>query len=383
MTDRQRKVVQLLVYGVAVLGLVVGLGAMKPARVIQAIRSQAQQDLRPRQTLVCDASDYMSVKTGVTRTATPISGTFKLSNQRDSGDSETCGPTWSVAAGGGNVVVFLSRIYYDNDAMSYCYVVPYMDPPSVWFFPPDAQPSFGIGEIGYAYGIADSNETTGPSGTWPGVQVAKLSTGTNSIELNWSMTFGCQRLRRSRTSSPGSGRDASPVYAQETSAVDGWEDVDHPWSYDVTIGSISWKGTQAWTELVPDEWGWWPYLSAPGGVQAMFVQKDGLSGNTYAETTLQIDGADLNFTGGTKTYEEFTLTGDGPKITLAADSNGSLASQATWSVVSLFPLIVNWSGLSCKKLGSGDALDVQVSGGLKADPRYPVTMGWPTTPGPE
>jgi hypothetical protein len=326
----------------------------------------------------------MSVKTGVTRTSTPISGTFKLSNQRDSGDAENCGPTWGVAAGAGNVVVFLSRIYYDYNANSYCHVVPYwIDEPTVWYWLPDQQPSFAEGEVGYAYGIVDSSETSGPSGTWPDRQVIKLSSGETSIELDWTMNFGCQRLTRSRTATPSSGRDASPVYAQETSVEDGWVDVDHPWPYHVTFGSIDWEGTQVWTELVPDEWGWWPYLSAPGGVQALFVQNDGIGEKTYAETTLQIDGTDLNFTNGAKTYGDFSLTGDGPTISLKAISSSKTTSQTTWTVTSLFPLIVNWSGLSCKKLGSGDSLDVQVSGGLKADPRYPVTLGFPTTPGPE
>ena len=55
-------------------------------------------------------ANMAKVKTAVTRTQTPITGTLSLYNQRDSGDAETPGPTWGIAVGPGNVVCYITRV---------------------------------------------------------------------------------------------------------------------------------------------------------------------------------------------------------------------------------------------------------------------------------
>lgn len=388
-TERGRRILQVALYLLA-LGLVgaVVLGG-NPRTMVRAASRQVRgvvhrgpQD-KPQHVItwtVEGQANMAKVKTAVTRTQTPITGALKLYNQRTSGDAETCGPTWSIAIGAGNVVLFASRVYYDYNASLYAYVVPYSDPPMVWFIPEEQAPTFAEGEVGYMYGLADGNETTGPSGTWPAPVLVKLASGTNSLTLNYSMQFGCQRLYRERTSSPSTGRDASPVYAKETKVEDSWVDVDHPWTYNVSLGSITWTGTQAWTELVPDEWGWWPFLAAPGGVQMFFCQHEGTASTTYADISALVNGEGLDFTGGSKTYEEFTLSGDGDTVTLECDSNGDIASQSTWMVTNLWPLMINFAGVSAKDRGLAAASGLRVSGGFKADPRYPETLDWSTTP---
>jgi len=366
-----------------------GLATMNPRTMVRAASRQVRgiahrgpQD-KPQHviTWTVEGTENMAkVKTAVTRTQTPITGALKLYNQRTSGDAETCGPTWGIAIGAGNVLLFASRVYYDWDNMMYAWVVPYIDSPMAWSMIPEAQdPSFAEGEVGYMYGIADSNQTVGPMGTWPSPVLVKLASGVSTLTLNYSMQFGCQRLYRNRTSTPSTGRDASPVYAKETTVADEWVDVAHPWTYNVSLGSITWSGTQAWTEFKPDEWGWWPYLSAPGGVQMFFSQHEGTASTTYADISAKVNGVGLDFTGGSKTYEEFTLSGDGDTVTLACDSNGSIANRSTWVVTNLWPLMVDFSGVSAKDR-DGNAVNVRLSGGFKADPRYPETLDWSTTP---
>ena len=382
-----RKLLVLVPYVLAV-GLVVGcIGMNGDVRKLGGAVRHKVEGLRPQPpeqktvlTWTVKPEQIMAaVKTGVTKSAVPYTGTLTLTNQRDSGDADNPGPTWAVAVGAGNVVCYLSRIWWDNNVMLYAYCVPYTNPSMVYYIPEAQAPSFSEGEIGFIYGLADGNETTGPSGTWPSPVITKLASGVSSISVNYSMAFGCKRLYRTRTSSPSTGRDASPVYAKETTVSDAWQDVDHPWTYNVSLGTISWTGTQAWTELVPDEYGWWPFLAAPGGVQMFFCQRQGLEGKDYAEVSAKVNGVGLDFTGGTKTYDEFTLTGDGDAVSLGCDSNGDIANQATWNVTALDPLMVDFSGVSVKDR-DGNAVNVRVSGGFKADPRYPATMSWSTTP---
>lgn len=200
-----------------------------------------------------------AVKTGVTKSAVPYTGTLTLTNQRDSGNADDPGPTWAVAVVVGNVVCYLSRIWWNYDAWLYAYCVPYSA--SFMYTIPQAQaPSFSEGEIGFIYGLIPEQEAPsfaeGEIGG-PSPVITKLAAGVSSISVNYSMAFGCKRLYRTRTSSPSTGRDASPVYAKETTVSDAWQDVDHPWTYNVSLGTISWTGTQAWTELVPDEYYDW------------------------------------------------------------------------------------------------------------------------------
>jgi hypothetical protein len=289
--------------------IVVGLVAMNPRTMVRAASRQVRgvvhrgpQERPATASWIVEPEQLMAkVKTGVWRSAVPISGSLKLYNQRDSGDGETAGPTWSIAAGAGNVCCFVSRLWYDYNSGDWSYYVPYANPAWQWFMPSGYDPGLAEGEVAYVYGVCDTTETAGPSGTWPTAQVVKLASGTSSLTLNYMMEFGTSRLYRERTSSPSTGRDASPVYAKETTVTDTWEDVDHPWTYTVTFGNISWTGTQAWTELVPGEYGWWPVLSAPGGVELFWCQKDGVEGHTYAESIAKVDNTGVDFSGGTKT----------------------------------------------------------------------------------
>lgn len=318
------------------------------------------------------------VKTACTRTATPITGTLSLYNQRDSGDAETPGPTWGIAVGPGNVVCYITRVYYDYAQSSYAYRIPHHPDTYIAYFPSNQQPTFAEGEIGFMYGLWDDNETTGPAGTWPAPVLVKLPAGVSTLALDYSMQFGCQRLYRERTSTPSTGRDASPVYAHETQCTDTWEDEGHPWPYVVTFGGISWYGTQRWVDESYYT-GWDPYLSAPGGASLFFAQNNGSMGTTYADVSVKIDGTGLDFSGGHKAYGDFALTGDGDKVSLSCTATGSVGNPISWGVTAYLPWMVDFSGVSVKDR-DGNSVNVRLSGGFKADPRYPETLDWSTTP---
>jgi hypothetical protein len=61
------------------------------------------------------------------------------------------------------------------------------------------------------------------------------------------------------------------------------------------------------------------------------------------------------------------------------DSNGYTAELIAWCVTALDPLMVDFSGVKVLDR-DGNAVNVRLAGGFKADPRYPETLDWSTTP---
>lgn len=322
------------------------------------------------------------VATAVTRAATPITGHLKLYNQRDGRENTEGGPTHAVGAGAGNVFCYLARIFYDYNSGYWSFYCPYWDPYAQQRFL-TSYDGPAEGALPFVYGITDADELG--RGTWPEAVVVELTGTAGDVSVAFSMTFGCQQLYRERTATASTGRDAAPVYAKETVVADSWVDANHPWTYNVSLGSITWAGTQGWHTITdeedPDYPGWWePNLTAPGGVSFHYCQKDGAEGVKYASVDAQVNGVGLNFTGGTKTHGAFALAGDADAVTLNCNSDGSVANEETWKVVNLFPLMVDFSGVSVKDRTPEEASGLRVDGGFKADPRYPQTLGWRTTP---
>jgi hypothetical protein len=322
------------------------------------------------------------VKTAVTRTQTPITGHLELYNQRDGREVTEGGPTYAVGVGAGSVFCYLSRLFYDYNSGYWSFYCPYWDPYAQQrFLTSYSGPAEGA--LPFVYGITDADELG--HGTWPEPVVVELTGTTGDVSVPFSLTFGCQRLYRERVAIASTGRDSAPVYAKETTVSDTWQDVDHPWTYNASLGSITWSGTQAWhaisDEEDPDYPGWWePNLTAPGGVSFHYCQKDGAAGVKYASVDAQVNGTGLNFTGGTKTYEGFLLSGDSDAVSLTCTAAGSVANETVWRVVSLWPLIVDFSGVSVRDRDGNSVGGLRLSGGFKADPRYPQTLGWSTKP---
>lgn len=321
------------------------------------------------------------VKTAVIRSSAPLSGKIKLTNQRTSGDGQEPGPTWSVAAGAGNAMCWVSRLWWDYNSSEWSYYLPYQDPPAQGFIPAASGPDLQEGDIAFAYGIADTSLTPGPSNVWPQYQVIILPSGTDTLELEYSLSFGCQRLYRERTVAISTGRDSAPVYAVETHVADTWQDTAHPWSYTMAFGGITFTGAQQWIQLPGEtEYSWYPFLSAPEGMQFFFSQRDGVSGKGYAKITAEADRASLNFTGRSRTYNGFKIKGSGNALDLSCITSGQTATVCVWSVVAGQPTIVDFSGIAAKNRSEEAEGSLQVAGGFKADLKVPATMGFPTEP---
>jgi hypothetical protein len=374
MTDRQRTVVQLLVYGLAVLGLVVGLGAMKPARLIGALRDQSRQNSK---------EVHMSLtKTATTDSEGAVSGTFLLNAAEESYSGRA--PVYTLGVTAGSQSCGLSAAYWDMDANEYKY-----DLSSVGVG--------GTGEligedyeegkrifvvwIGQAVWAGEDPETAYQNAGVVQTSLIRRYAGVDpapwTVSVNWKITVGSSHLWRDRTVSSGVGRDAAPVYAQETNAADQWI-IDRPASVKVECGTLTLTAAQSWNATIEK---WNPIIEHMTEAVLGYYCRGGTKGTEYAEITLKWAGEDAVFTNGYKQEAAWRLEGDGPKVTLE-NTTSTDADAGPYVVAYAAPYIIDWSGLSCKKLGSGDSLDVQVAGGFVADPRYPATLGWSTTPGP-
>lgn len=322
-----------------------------------------------------------AVNTNTYKASVPITGTLKLTNQRDSGNGQDPGPTWAVAVGAGNVLCYVSRLWWNYSSGEWSYYIPFTNFLFYQgFIPAQNGPDLQEGDIAFVYNIFDTELNSAP-GPYPAQQLIVLTSGQSSISLDFEMKFGNLRLTRERTSTAATGRDSAPVYSAETSVKDAWVETGHPWSYYVKFGDITWSGTQTWVE---EEYytGWSPFLSAPGGVQFFYGQKDGITGHEYADLSAAIDGSDLNFTGREKVYGDFHLDGDGSSLKLHCNTTGSVANQAIWNAIYYWPFILNFAPVDADNRVGTKAGSLQISGGFKATSKIPATLSMSKNPGP-
>lgn len=59
---------------------------------------------------------------------------------------------------------------------------------------------------------------------------------------------------------------------------------------------------------------------------------------------------------------------------------GSVGNPISWGVTAYLPWMVDFSGVSVRDRDGNSVGGLRLSGGFKADPRYPATMSWSTTP---
>jgi len=280
-----------------------------------------------------------------------------------------------VAVTVGNIHCFLSRMFYDNDAGEWSFYVYYGATPQQQFLGA-YDPGCTGDELPYIYGVRDSAEES--LGTWPGSVVVKIGTGVSTVSVDYSITVNDSILTRERTSSPATGRDGSPVYAHETSAADAWVAADPPWTYAVTLGTISWSGTQEWDAV--NEW-WEPNLSdVGGGIGFVFCQNGGVADTDYESVAVAIGGTNLNFAGRVKTYGSFKLLGSDGAVTCHCDSDGSVSGVPQWHVGYQLPLMIDFTGFHVRDRQGNDVNNVRIAGPFQASPRVPSSMTCSTTP---
>ena len=319
------------------------------------------------------------VKTAVTDGGAELTGTFTLYHAEELYSEKR--PLHTLSIDGGGVSCGLAAAYWNGNVGRYCYDLSSLGVGSTWEIPGESYEE-GKGVfvcwIGESVWAGEDPETKYQNA---GVVATALITKTASdptpwtVSANYSLAVSACRLYRERTSSPTTGRDAAPVYAHETKVEDTWQIVN-PGSVVVSCGAATLSDTQTWNAAVEQ---WNPILTQVDPASLGWYPHGGASGRDYGAISLQWDGEDMIFTDFSKSYAVWGLAGDGATLTLSATANSD-ADAGPYTVGIGRPLIVDFSGVSCKKVKSGDAVNVRVAGGFKADPRYPQTFGWSTTP---
>jgi len=341
----------------------------EPPRKVDVLQWQVPQE------------DIMAVvKTATTRAGLTLAGTLALTNQRTpSNGAEGPGPSWGVAVSAGNLQFTLSRVFYDNNAGSWgAYTYQFNDDPTFNYL---ADPGCAEGEHAYWYAIVDLDGKGW--GTWPTGVIVKTSG--NGVSVNYTVQIGSHVLTRERTHLPATGRDGSPVYAQETKAADAWADADHPWAWSATLGTISWSGTQTWHEITdeesPDYPGYWqPNLTGITGAGIAFAQSGGVADTDYASASLTVNGTNVSFANRHKTYGVFDLQGADGAVTCHCESTGSVSGVTSWHIAYTLPPMMDFSQVYVRDREGNPVDGIRLDGPFQASPRVPASLNWSTTP---
>lgn len=321
------------------------------------------------------------VKTATTDAAALVTGVFELDHAEERYGEKP--PVYTVGVTAGRLSCGLAQAYWDGTAGVYKYDLSSVGVGGTWEVTgEDYEEGKGVfvAWIGEAVWAGESPEGKFENAGVVTSAVTRKYAGDPTpwtLTVPWKITVSASHLWRERTAVAAAGRDSTPVYAQETKVEDKWV-LDRPGSARVECGAASLDVAQAWNAAVEE---WSPIVEHVSQADLASFCRWGVAGRDYAVLTLNWSEVPFTFTNGVKEYAAWKYVGDGADLTLQCTSFVE-GDAGPFTVGVSEPLIVNFSGLSCKKLGSGEALDVQVAGNFKADPRYPETLGWRTTPGP-
>jgi hypothetical protein len=197
-----------------------------------------------------------------------------------------------------------------------------------------------------------------------------------SMEFGFSISVSASRIDRTRTHSPGEGRDASPVYAAETAVGDAWVE-RRPAQYNVSMGSVSASGEQTYREGYG---GWQPHADHISVVGITFQQYEGLADTQYAEVELQWAGVDVDFSGRYKVSADgqVRLDGAGNTLKMGLVQNQFNPSGVSMQVAYGEPYIKDFSDFAVVDRDGNLVGDILINGGFVADKRYSWTADCPT-----
>lgn len=319
------------------------------------------------------------VKTATTDGGAKLTGTFTLYHAEELYSEKR--PLHTLSIDGGGVSCGLAAAYWNGDVGRYCYDLSTLGVGGTWEIPGEAYEE-GKGVfvcwIGESVWAGEDPETKYQNA---GVVATALITKTASdptpwtVSANYSLTVSACRLYRERTATASTGRDAAPVYAHETKVEDTWQ-IINPGSVVVSCGAASLSEVQTWNAAVEQ---WNPILTQVDPATLGWYPHGGASGRDYGAITLLWDGVDMVFTGGSKGYAAWRLVGVGATVTLSAPVSSD-ADAGPYTVGVGRPLIIDFSGVSVRDRDGNSVGGLRVDGGFKADPRYPQTLGWRTTP---
>lgn len=188
-----------------------------------------------------------------------------------------------------------------------------------------------------------------------------------TLALDYSINITGFRLNRARTSSPGAGRDSSPVFAKETHVQDTW--VLEPVSWNASFGGMTDTGAEAGDTGI----------SGITQAHIYYHQKNGITGYIYNTISMKWSDCDVDFSGMGKTVSPLRFAGDRNTISMDVVTN-FLNSPGVWSTHTIdvgVPCIKDFSNFVVFDR-DGDLVDtLLINGGFVADPRYPWTADCP------
>lgn len=231
---------------------------------------------------------------------------------------------------------------------------------------PDPQPSFPPGPDPYVGGF--TAYIIGPTAT----QVAhkfyyyRASDSPITLELEYDCMVSSSALWRSESTSPGTGRDSSPVFAKEVSISDEWVVVAEEERF-ATIRfagmEYEWPESQLWQ------------IGSLTSVGFSFLQAGGSPGTDYAYATVDWDAVEGDlFSGMQKTVSPLRVTGS--RNTLTLDLVANCSGLAGHNVFITRPYLKDFSNFAVVDRDGNLVGDILINGGFVADPRYPDSANW-------
>ncbi len=193
-----------------------------------------------------------------------------------------------------------------------------------------------------------------------------------NVVRDFNFSISGRQLLRTETTTPGTGRDASPVYAAEVDEVDVWTGLI-PVGYTVSFGDLSWSGTNPNPGMAP------PIAISSVGFQV--IQHKGLIGVQYADLVLDWAGVDCDFSRYVKDLGDWHFEGVSDGIEVWMDKNNAGLNDSHTATV-YRPYIYDFGEYYLPDMDGNDTAGdgLRVDGPFQASNHYSASLDWSTTP---
>ena len=205
----------------------------------------------------------------------------------------------------------------------------------------------------------------------------------DDIERDFSIGVTGRRLWRQESLSTNYGRTQTPAHSGDRALADSWVTVN-PASWIVSLGALSWSGTQTWNEGLGE---WTPSVSAIQTLIVRFDQHKGSAGPGYlkyaAATGLKWSAANLDFSGMSKQYGDPPPDGIGGLVTGGVGSleltyNDTAQRTSTW--LHGLPLIPDFTRLAIRRREGSLLSGARLNGPWQASLEVPDSLNWSAEP---
>jgi len=237
---------------------------------------------------------------------------------------------------------------------------------------PDPQPAPGPDDD-YIVAVWMESESKADAGApHEFVYFDSANPGPWSVERSFDISTSGQQLTRTETTTPGTGRASSPVYASEVTEADAWA-AKTPRTWSATFGSLSWSGTAVWDSVLGM---WAPPITPITAVSFGVSMHKGDADTQYAEFSLAWAGVDTDLSRYHKDLGTWRFEGVGSGVEVWLDAWTSDAHGFTISR----PLALTFSDFYLPNRDGTSADLLCVIGPWQASNHYAASLGWATTP---